>query len=177
MSERQLPLPEKYADALLEYLEHPTEAGRLQANDLGRQAIIQQVNLLDLIMTHHRALAQALHDWQPPTADPVIQLAGAFLAETLAVSELTLRCFQNASAQMRLLLAGGPPAGRGNPSLTNRELDILRLLGQGLSAAIIARQLSLSPVTVNNHISRLLTKLGAHSRIEAVAAANRAGLI
>lgn len=170
-------ISEKYAEALLRYLEHPTEGGRLQANDLGRQAVMQHISVLDLTLIHHRTLAQAIREWQAQPADPIVELAATFLGEALTVYELTLRCFQDATAQIRLFLVGGPPAGRSNVSLTNRELDMLRLLSQGFSTAAIAQQFSLSPVTVSNHISRLLTKLGVHSRIEAVAAAHRAGLI
>jgi DNA-binding CsgD family transcriptional regulator len=60
--------------------------------------------------------------------------------------------------------------------LTPRELEVLALLGQPLQNADIARQLVLSPRTVDTHVSRILAKLGARTRIEAVAAARRLGL-
>jgi two-component system, NarL family, nitrate/nitrite response regulator NarL len=50
--------------------------------------------------------------------------------------------------------------------LTNRERDVLRLLGRRMSNKEIARQLGLSPATVKNHVHAILTKLSASSRRE-----------
>jgi DNA-binding NarL/FixJ family response regulator len=60
--------------------------------------------------------------------------------------------------------------------LTTRELEVLRLLGQGLSTAAIASRLNLSKATVRNHVDRLRSKLGAHSRIEALVRAGQLGI-
>jgi DNA-binding NarL/FixJ family response regulator len=61
--------------------------------------------------------------------------------------------------------------------LTARENDVLRLLAVGRTTASIAGELFLSAHTVRNHISSILSKLGAHSKLEAVAVAARDGLI
>jgi DNA-binding NarL/FixJ family response regulator len=61
--------------------------------------------------------------------------------------------------------------------LTARESDVLRLLAVGRTTASIAGELFLSAHTVRNHISSILSKLGAHSKLEAVAVAARDGLI
>ena len=58
--------------------------------------------------------------------------------------------------------------------LTPRQLEILQLLADGHSTDEIAEALVLSKATVRNHIATLLTALGAHSRIQAIAIANRA---
>jgi two-component system, NarL family, nitrate/nitrite response regulator NarL len=58
----------------------------------------------------------------------------------------------------------------GDPSrLTQRECDILLLIGQGMTNKEIARHLSLQLPTVKNHIHNLFEKLGVHTRAEAVA--------
>lgn len=62
-------------------------------------------------------------------------------------------------------------------TLTPRELEVLRLLARGTGTRAIAEKLSLTPTTVRNHIQRILPKLGAHNRLEAVAAASRHGLL
>src|SRR3546814_14814190 len=54
-------------------------------------------------------------------------------------------------------------------ALTARELDVLELLATGVSTEGIAESLHLSVNTVRNHISRILLKLGASTRLEAVA--------
>ncbi|MEJ2864744.1 response regulator transcription factor [Actinomycetospora flava] len=65
----------------------------------------------------------------------------------------------------------------GHVELTARECDVLRLLGQGREPARIAAELRLSLHTVRGHVKTLLTKLDAHSQLEAVVAAHRQGLI
>ena len=53
-------------------------------------------------------------------------------------------------------------------TLTRRERDVLAILVTGASTKEIAQGLSISPVTVRNHIQHILEKLGVHSRLEAV---------
>lgn len=57
---------------------------------------------------------------------------------------------------------------RGNDVLTGREQEILRLLAQGMSNEAIARELVVEPSTVKSHLARMLPKLGAQSRLQAV---------
>ena len=64
-----------------------------------------------------------------------------------------------------------------NLSLTVRELEILRHLANGHSTKTIANQLNISSATVNNHIKHILTKLDAHTRLEAIRHAESAGVI
>ena len=59
------------------------------------------------------------------------------------------------------------------PDLTRRELEILRLLTQGLNTARAAERLHVSRATVRNHVQNIFAKLGVHSRLEAVAYAAR----
>lgn len=66
---------------------------------------------------------------------------------------------------------------RGVGALTPREGEILRLVAEGRSTAAIAERLVLSRNTVRNHVQRVLAKLGAHSKLEAVATASRVGLL
>lgn len=65
----------------------------------------------------------------------------------------------------------------GDGGLSGRELEVLQLLADGASTDDIAEQLSLSVHTVRNHVRNLTEKLGATSRIEAVAIAHRRGLV
>jgi DNA-binding NarL/FixJ family response regulator len=66
-------------------------------------------------------------------------------------------------------LASDRSAGRHDARLTSRELEILRLLDEGLSNKQIARQLSIELATVKNHVHHILDKLGVARRGEAVA--------
>jgi DNA-binding CsgD family transcriptional regulator len=68
-------------------------------------------------------------------------------------------------------------AAGGAVSLTDRELGVLRLLGEGRTNRQIGEQLFISPKTVSVHVSRIFQKLRVENRTEAAAAARRAGLI
>jgi DNA-binding CsgD family transcriptional regulator len=61
--------------------------------------------------------------------------------------------------------------------LTKRQIEILHLLAQGKSTDQIATELVLTRETVRNHIRHVFARLGVHTRVQAVIAASRAGLI
>lgn len=62
------------------------------------------------------------------------------------------------------------------PDLTDREREVLDLVAAGLDNLSIARRLSLSPKTVRNHLSNILTKLQVTDRAQAIVRAREAGL-
>jgi PAS domain S-box-containing protein len=67
-----------------------------------------------------------------------------------------------------------PPPG---PNLTARELQVLKLLAVGTSTEAIARTLGVTRSTARNHIESVLSKLGVHSRLQAVVYATEHGLV
>lgn len=101
--------------------------------------------------------------------------ADDYVTKPVAPEELAAR----AEAVVRRV----PSAGAANVSssplrgLTRRELEVLRLLADGLRQSAIAERLVISPRTVATHIEHILEKLGAHSRAEAVALAYREDLL
>jgi PAS domain S-box-containing protein len=64
-----------------------------------------------------------------------------------------------------------------DPRLTPRQREILELIASGLSTAEVARELTLSPETVRNHLRNASKELRAHTRVEAIATAQRLGLL
>ena len=67
---------------------------------------------------------------------------------------------------------------RSNPAqLTNRELDVLQLLQEGVQNKEIAGALFISPKTADHHISSILFKLDVKSRTKAVTEAIRLGIL
>lgn len=67
------------------------------------------------------------------------------------------------------------PAALG--SLTEREREVLALVGQGLANGEIAQELFISPATAKTHVSRIMTKLDARDRAQLVIAAYESGLV
>jgi PAS domain S-box-containing protein len=71
-----------------------------------------------------------------------------------------------------------PPSGlEVHPRLTPRQREILELLASGLSTSEIAKELTLSTETVRNHLRRVFGELHVHTRVEAIVAAQRFGLL
>ena len=80
-------------------------------------------------------------------------------------------------ARVRVRLPAAPAEPPMPSDLTKRELEVLRLLSEGLSQKEIAASLVISSKTVAAHIQHILGKLGVHSRAQAVAHAYRRGLL
>jgi DNA-binding NarL/FixJ family response regulator len=70
-----------------------------------------------------------------------------------------------------------PPPSRAFDELTSRELDVFRLIANGLSNSEIAQQLYISDTTVKTHTSHILQKLDLRDRVQAVVLAYQSGLL
>lgn len=103
-----------------------------------------------------------------PMHDVVSAIRSAAAGEVSVSPALLSRLFRK--------MRGSPTPGRGE-NLTPREMEVLRLLAQGLSNNAIAEQLGLSRSTVRNHASSILQKLQAHSELEAVLIGMRQGIV
>jgi PAS domain S-box-containing protein len=92
---------------------------------------------------------------------------------------LTIHLFRDVTATKELLtlvgerLAPRPAGGDARERLSRRELEVLRLMTEGLNTKAAADRLHVSTATVRNHAQNILGKLGVHSRLEAVAYAVR----
>ena len=105
--------------------------------------------------------------------------AGVFDAEYAAGR--TLEPAEVLAALRRSDAAAGQPraaeSGQAVTVLTPRELEVLKLVAQGLSNADIAGRLVLSEHTVHRHLANILRKLGLSSRVAAAAWGVRTGLV
>jgi ATP/maltotriose-dependent transcriptional regulator MalT len=143
-------------------------AGRLAAargvNEQARRAFEDAVDLLDeSAAAYEEALAR-------------LELAGALAS--LGRDQAAAAEREAGTAALARLGVRVPAAERGAlAELTPRELEILRLVAQGLNDAEIAERLVLSQHTVHRHVANVRTKLRLPSRTAAVAYAARAGLL
>jgi DNA-binding NarL/FixJ family response regulator len=110
-----------------------------------------------------------LKDVDPP--DLVAAVRAVVRGESLLAPAVTRRLIERFVS--RPLPGAAPPEAA---ELTDRELDVLRLLARGLSNAEIGRALFLAEPTVKTHVTRLLRKLGLRDRVQAVVFAYRSGL-
>jgi DNA-binding NarL/FixJ family response regulator len=117
-------------------------------------------------------LGEAIHGWLPAHSS-MREIAAAITAAASGLFILT-------PEQMRRLLPNSvEPSGEflQVEALTPRELQVLRLLAEGLGNKELAGQLGISDHTAKFHVAQILAKLGAVSRAEAVAIGIRRGLV
>ena len=111
--------------------------------------------------------------------------ASGFVSKTRGIGEVTAAVRAAASGESvispellaRLLPRLHRGGSAGHQELTEREREVLGLLAEGMTNASIAERLVVSVHTVRNHIANLSAKLGAHSKLEALAIAVREGLL
>ena len=109
----------------------------------------------------------------------------SILSMTDAAGEkVAVHLFRDVTATKELLrlvhehLSSPAPAVEGPAAvLSRREIDVLRLMVEGLNTAAAAARLHVSRSTVRNHVQNIFAKLGVHSRLEAIAHAARHRLL
>ncbi len=99
---------------------------------------------------------------------------------------MTIHLFRDITATKELLTlvqerlaAPGPGGERPDAAnaLTRRELEVLRLMVQGLNTVGTADKLHVSRATIRNHVQNIFSKIGVHSRLEAAAYATKYRLL
>ena len=151
------------------------------AEDLGRVVILTTFDRDDYLFAALEAGASGflLKNADPDTlVEAVRAVAGG---HALLAPEVTRRVIERMTAGGQdddsPATSGSAPAVPGLDLLTDREREVLVLVGQGLSNAEIAGRLVLGEATVKTHVSNVLAKLQVRDRVQAVVLAHRAGLI
>jgi DNA-binding NarL/FixJ family response regulator len=116
-----------------------------------------------------------LKDVTPGHLAAAVRLVGT--GDALLAPSITRRLVERFAAADRV--PGPPPAGAHADlaTLTPRELEVLTLMGKGLSNAELAYALTLSEATVKTHVARIFTKLALRDRAQAVVVAYETGLV
>jgi DNA-binding NarL/FixJ family response regulator len=112
-----------------------------------------------------------LKDIRPEQLAEAVRVAAA--GDALLAPAITRRLIQE--------FVRRPPPGSGLPAelseLTERELEVLRLIARGLSNAEIGSTLFVSEATVKTHVTHVLSKLHLRDRVQAVVLAYESGLV
>ncbi|MET3425505.1 DNA-binding NarL/FixJ family response regulator [Actinoplanes tereljensis] len=105
-----------------------------------------------------------------PSSRLIAAVRAAATGDSLIEPSITRRLVERFAAPVQ-------PVGRPVElaALTERELDVLRLIARGRSNAEIAGELVVAETTVKTHVARILTKLGVRDRVQAVVVAYRTG--
>ena len=144
-----------------------------QAEPRTRVVMLTTFDLDEYVYEAMRAGASGFLLKDAPREDLVAGVRAAAGGDTLLAPEITRRLVE---AYVRR-----PPPGPATPAplaeLTDREVEILRLVARGLSNAEIAASLFLSEATVKTHVSRVLAKLDLRNRVQAVVRAYECGLV
>ena len=107
--------------------------------------------------------------------DPPEQLLTAIRVVAAGDALLSPAITKRVIAQFTHIPRAAPP--RGLDELTDRELDVLRLVARGLSNPEIARELYISETTVKTHVTHILQKLDLRDRVQVVVLAYQSGLL
>ncbi|MDP4025590.1 response regulator transcription factor [Methylobacterium sp. NEAU 140] len=155
---------------------------------LSTDAIAPSVILLDIQLPGIdglRGMSLLRHRWP---AARIVVVSGQDLPSTVgaALAQGAVAFLSKADRPERMMAvlremlgpaAASSPVCGACPSLTPRQIDVLALLGRGLSNKMIGRRLGLSEHTVRGHIQGLLAVLGVARRAEAIFRARQLGLI
>jgi DNA-binding NarL/FixJ family response regulator len=142
----------------------------LAANDTARILILTTFDLDEYVYEALRSGASGfvLKDDPPEQLLAAIRVVAG--GEALLSPAITKRVIRQFARMPR------PERPRQLDELTERELDVFRLVARGLSNAEIARELYISDTTVKTHITHILMKLNLRDRVQAVVLAHETGL-
>ncbi|AYF27729.1 DNA-binding response regulator [Micromonospora tulbaghiae] len=134
--------------------------------------VVTTFNLDEYVYEALRAGASGFLLKDAPPAQLLHGIRTVASGAALLAPEVTRQLVGRYAARIRP--AEGTPADVG---LTPRELEVLRLIADGLSNSEIAARLVISQETVKTYVSRILTKLDLRDRVQAVVYAYRTGLV
>ena len=142
----------------------------LASDDTARILILTTFDLDEYVYEALRSGASGfvLKDDPPEQLLAAIRVVAA--GEALLSPAITKRVIKQFARMPR------PEPPRQLDELTERELDVFRLVARGLSNAEIARELYISDTTVKTHITHILMKLNLRDRVQAVVLAHETGL-
>jgi len=142
-----------------------------EAPDAPAVLILTTFDLDEYVYASLRAGASGFMLKDSPADDLIDAIRVVARGDALITPSVTKRLISDFAAQ-------GPPADSAAfDELTQRENEVLLLMAKGLSNAEIASELILGETTIKTHVSRILMKLNARDRVQAVIAAYESGAV
>ena len=143
-----------------------------RARHPARILILTTFDLDDYVYRAFKAGASGFLLKTAPPAELADAVRTVASGQALASPAITRRLIEEYVRRPRSPVAEAPEL----EELTEREVEVLKLLAQGLSNAEIAAKLVVSVATVKTHVTRILMKLGLRDRLQAVVLAYETGL-
>jgi DNA-binding NarL/FixJ family response regulator len=172
-------------------VEHMPDLVLMDVRMPGRSGIDAAKAIKDAV-PHTKILMLTISDEEEDLYDAIKAGASGYLLKEISIEEVasairSVRAGQSLispSMASKLLTEFASMARKGEekqqmpaPRLTDREMEVLTLVAQGLNNRDIAKELFISENTVKNHVRNILEKLHLHSRMEAVVYAVREKLL
>jgi DNA-binding NarL/FixJ family response regulator len=157
-----------------------------------RRSGIEATQQIKDLMPHVKILMLTISDEEADLYDAIKAGASGYLLKEISIDEVAdaIRSVWQGQSRIspsmasKLLTEFAAMSKRADerqqlpaPRLTDREMEVLKLVAQGLNNRDIAKELFISENTVKNHIRNILEKLHLHSRMEAVVYAVREKLL
>jgi len=152
---------------------------------------IEATRLIKQVSSTTKVVIMTAHEEESMLAEAVEAGASGFLSKTAAIADVLGAVRSAAEGEvlidpatltkiMRRVAKERQATSRALASfekVTDREMEVLELLAQGLRNEEIAARLGISPQTVQTHVRNILPKLGVHSKLEAVTFAVKNGVV
>jgi DNA-binding NarL/FixJ family response regulator len=152
----------------------PAAAGLIQAGRPGIAIVFHSAEDSETALLDAIDVGATAYLMKAATADQILEaVRRAARGEVLIPSAL----FAKAIARQQKQALANHDRERLTAEFTPRELDVLRLLAVGLDTTDMSNRLGIASHTVEWHVRHIIEKLGAHSKLQAVIAAARRGLI
>ena len=142
--------------------------------DPARVLILTTFGLDEYVVEALRAGASGFLLKDTPPEDLIEAIHVIAAGEALLAPSVTRRLLDRFASRLPMLAETASPA---LADLTERELEVLRLVAQGLSNTEIADRLVVSETTVKTHVSHVFAKLDLRDRVQAVILAYQVGLV
>ncbi|HVS47744.1 MAG TPA: response regulator transcription factor [Candidatus Dormibacteraeota bacterium] len=161
-------------DFLLPDMSGPVAAARIRSAVPGAAIVFHSAEDSETALLDAIDAGATAYLTKEATADQIIE---AVRRASVGEVQIPVALFAKAIARQRKVIIDKQAREKLFAEFTPRELDVLRLLAEGQDTATMARRLGIAPYTIEWHVSHVIEKLQVHSKLQAVIAASRMGLI